>query len=70
MDKHAIREAAKAVGGVVALGAALGLSRGAVSQWDKVPPEHVLAIEALTGVSRHVLRPDVFGDRPQERAAA
>ena len=39
---------------------ALDLSRQAVSRWDKVPAKHVLRIEELTGVSRHVLRPDIY----------
>ncbi|WP_164116142.1 transcriptional regulator [Stenotrophomonas maltophilia] len=43
----------------------LGVSPQAVNQWVSsnrpVPPRHVLAIEAATGVSRHLLRPDVFG---------
>lgn len=74
MDKLTIRAAAQKVGGIVALARALGLTKGAVSQWDKVPPEHVLTVESLTGVSRHVLRPDVFGpppaDQPQQPIAA
>lgn len=43
----------------------LGVSPQAVSQWVSgvrpVPPRHAIAIEAATGVSRHDLRPDVFG---------
>ncbi len=43
----------------------LGVTPQAVNQWVSgnrpVPPRHVLAIEAATGVSRHELRPDVFG---------
>lgn len=35
----------------------------AISQWKRVPPNRVVAVEAVTGVSRHILRPDVFGDR-------
>lgn len=27
-----------------------------------IPPRHVLKFEELTGVSRHVMRPDVFGE--------
>ncbi len=38
----------------------------AVNQWIKglrpVPPKHALVIEADTGVTRHELRPDVFGE--------
>lgn len=43
------------------LAKALNISAAALSVWRNVPPEHVLKIEALTGVSRHDLRPDVFG---------
>ncbi|WP_312681004.1 transcriptional regulator [Stenotrophomonas chelatiphaga] len=46
----------------------LGVTPQAVNQWVSgnrpVPPRHVLSIEAATGVSRHVLRPDVFGCPP------
>lgn len=49
----------------------LGVSPQAVSQWVSglrpVPPRHAIAIEAATGVSRHDLRPDVFG--PAEDAS-
>jgi DNA-binding transcriptional regulator YdaS (Cro superfamily) len=42
------------------------------SRWEtgsrKVPAERVLQIERMTGVSRHDLRPDVFGPTPQEAA--
>lgn len=70
MDKNLIREAADNVGGVISLSLALGLSRAAVSQWTKVPPDHVLDVERLTGVSRHKLRPDIFGDEPARRQRA
>ena len=40
----------------------LGITRGALSQWRWVPARHVLAVEALTGISRHVLNPAVFGE--------
>ena len=33
----------------------------AISQWDKVPAKRVLEVEKITGISRHVLRPDIFG---------
>ncbi|MFB9952069.1 transcriptional regulator [Rhizobium puerariae] len=57
-------------GGPAALAKALGgVSSQAVSQWKKVPAERVLDVERLTGVSRHELRPDVFGAAPQPEAA-
>ena len=55
-------------GGPAALAKALGgVSSQAVSQWKKVPAERVLGVERLTGISRHDLRPDVFG--PKQEAA-
>lgn len=60
-----IKEAADKVGGIVAMSKALGLSRGAVSQWDCVPLKRVVDVEKLTGVSRELLRPDVFGQPAQ-----
>ena len=73
MQNPIIKEAAKAVGGVVALGKALGLSKGAVSNWSEVPLDRVNDVARLTGVPREQLRPDVFGpvcDCQQSEAAA
>jgi len=36
------------------------LSRQAVYQWRHVPAELVLIVEQISGVSRHVLRPDLY----------
>jgi DNA-binding transcriptional regulator YdaS (Cro superfamily) len=36
----------------------------------RVPIERVAAVEALTGVSRHELRPDIFGPAPTQGEAA
>ena len=38
----------------------LGISSQAISQWTRVPVNRVLAVEALTQVPRHELRPDVY----------
>ena len=59
-----IKEIANKAGGVVALSHALGLSRGAVSQWSRVPLNRVKSVEKITGISKAILRPDVFGDAP------
>lgn len=45
----------------VRLAAALNISPSAISMWAHVPSGRVLEVEALTGLSRHDLRPDVFG---------
>lgn len=57
-----IREIAELAGGVVALSKGLGLSRGAVSQWESVPSDRVLSVCALTGwrATPHAVRPDLY----------
>lgn len=67
MDK-ALQQAIEAAGGTVALADKLGLTHQAVSRWDKVPPLRVLEVEAVTGVSRYDLRPDVYGKPHQSRS--
>ncbi len=70
---EALREAIQIVG-VGGLAAALGITSQAVSQWDVVPLDRVIAVEAATGVDRTELRPDVFNaphptDSKQDSAA-
>ena len=48
----------------------LSLTVPAVSKWRRVPAEHVLKVEELTGVSRHDMRPDIFGPHPRPRQRA
>lgn len=57
-----IKNIAKEAGGVVALSKALGLSRGAVSQWVQVPADRVLDVCELTGwkVTPHQVRADLY----------
>ena len=48
------------------LASRLEISRGSVYKWkwaDKIPAERVLAVEAITGIPRGELRPDLFGDQ-------
>lgn len=52
------------------LATSLGITSGALSQWGQVPADRVISVERLTGISRHDLRPDVFGPAsPKEDAA-
>src|SRR6188472_1612106 len=53
-------EAIQAAGGVSELARRLGISQPSVSNWDRVPAERVLTVEAATGVSREILRPDLY----------
>jgi len=55
--------------GSKALAEALGVSAIEMATWEKIPAELVLKIERLSGVTRYRLRPDVFGEGPEERAA-
>lgn len=64
--ENALEKAKTAVGGPAALAKAIGgLSSQAVSQWKRVPAERVLDVERISGVSRHELRPDIFGAEPE-----
>lgn len=54
--------AISAAGGVSALARLLGVSQPTISNWRRVPSERVLAVELATGVSRAVLRPDLYPD--------
>jgi hypothetical protein len=47
-----------------ALAAQLNLYPSSISQWRRVPAERVLEVEKITGVSRHKLRPDIYGPEP------
>jgi DNA-binding transcriptional regulator YdaS (Cro superfamily) len=55
-----LRDAVKATGSIAALGRKLGITRGAVSQWRRVPLGRTVAIEKITGVPRQKLHPDLF----------
>lgn len=65
----ALQRAVEHFGSRTALARALGVTLMAITQWFKrgrVPPERCIAIEtACDGkVTRHELRPDVFGPPP------
>jgi TorA maturation chaperone TorD len=60
MRDSGLDEAIKAAGGVGALARAIGISQPSVSNWSRVPSDRVLSVESVTGVSRVVLRPDLF----------
>ncbi len=62
MREIGLEEAIRAAGGIGALARGLGISQPAVSSWRRIPAERILAIEALTGIARSVLRPDLYPD--------
>jgi len=62
-----LRNAVKQAGGQEAFVELLkqydvNVCRQAVSKWLKrgVPPTRVIAVERITGIPRHVLRPDIY----------
>lgn len=69
-----IADAVNAVGGQVQLAKLLEVNPSLISQWVtgrlQVAARHCLAIEAATGVSRHDLRPDVFGPPAEGQGVA
>lgn len=71
MDMTPLDRAIAAAGSQYALATALGIKSPSISGWygrKRIPVERCIAIEAATGVSRHDLRPDVFGPAPANDA--
>lgn len=64
MRDPGLQEAIRAVGGVSELARRIGISQPSVSNWDRIPAERVLSVEAATGVARSILRPDLFDGEP------
>jgi TorA maturation chaperone TorD len=60
MRDPALDRAIGAAGGVRALARSVGVSQPAISSWKRVPADRVLTVEALTGVPRGELRPDLY----------
>jgi TorA maturation chaperone TorD/DNA-binding transcriptional regulator YdaS (Cro superfamily) len=60
MRDAGLQQAIRAAGGVSELARRIGISQPSVSNWDRIPAERVLAVEAATGVARAVLRPDLY----------
>ncbi len=62
MRDTALEQAISAAGGTAALARAINVTPQAISQWDRVPAERVIAVEEATEgkVSRSDLRPDLY----------
>lgn len=74
MSQSAFQRAVNAAGGQKPLADKIGTTQSMVWYWlrhAKRGPaaEYVPAIEQATGISRHDLRPDVFGPAPKSEAA-
>lgn len=49
------------------LASKLGVTAGAISQWERVPAERVIEVERATGIPRTALRSDLY---PQDKSGA
>jgi DNA-binding transcriptional regulator YdaS (Cro superfamily) len=50
----------------------LKVDKSQITRWaqKKVPAERVLDVERITGISRHEMRPDVFGAKSAKKRRA
>lgn len=62
MRDSGLSDAIKAAGGVTELARRVGIAQPSVSNWDRVPADRVLAVEAATGIPRVRLRPDLYSE--------
>src|SRR5260370_4469107 len=51
-----------AAGGIAQLARKIGIAQPSVSNWNRVPAQRVIVVEAATGVSRKQLRPDLYSE--------
>jgi TorA maturation chaperone TorD len=63
MRDAGLSEAIRAAGGVSELARQIGISQPSVSKWEHIPAERVVSVEAITGVNRSFLRPDLYGGK-------
>jgi TorA maturation chaperone TorD len=60
MRDPGLNEAIQAAGSVSELARRIGIAQPSVSNWNQVPADRVVAVEAATGVARMRLRPDLY----------
>lgn len=69
-----VDKAINALGGLTKAAAKLGIDNPSViANWrsrGQVPYGRVLEVERVTGISRHELRPDIFGPAPKKEKVA
>ncbi|MFB9269957.1 molecular chaperone TorD family protein [Bradyrhizobium erythrophlei] len=66
MRDAGLERAIDAAGGVAQLARKIGIAQPSVSNWNRVPAQRVIAVEAATGVSRNLLRPDLYDMSDEE----
>ncbi|TWB87131.1 TorA maturation chaperone TorD [Bradyrhizobium macuxiense] len=62
MRDAGLERAIDAAGGVAELARKIGIAQPSVSNWNRVPAQRVIAVEAVTGIPRTLLRPDLYSE--------
>jgi TorA maturation chaperone TorD/DNA-binding transcriptional regulator YdaS (Cro superfamily) len=62
MRDAGLNRAIQVAGGQAELARRIGITQPSVSSWNRVPAERVIAVEAVTGISRIELRPDLYSE--------
>lgn len=65
-----VKRVIAAMGTQQALADGLGIKSPSISDWTQIPHMRVLRIEALTGISRHELRPDIYPRESRRKAGS
>jgi len=68
MRDSGLEQVIRTVGGIRGLSRLLGISQPAISNWKRIPADRILQVEAVTGVPRSVLRPDLYGAAPMDKS--
>jgi DNA-binding transcriptional regulator YdaS (Cro superfamily) len=68
--EEGVRLAIEKAGGVNALARELGMTGAALSVWRRVPAHRILQVEAVTGIPREKLRPDLYRVRRKHEPRA
>ena len=58
--ESALSLAKERAGGRAKLAERLGITPQAISQWREIPVDRVMDVEAVTGIPRSTLRPDIY----------
>jgi len=60
IEDEGLRLAIAKLGSFNALAKALGMSAAAIMEWKRIPSHRILQVEAVTGIKRELLRPDLY----------
>ena len=72
-ERQALLRAIDIIGGQAELGRELGVTQSGVWYWcrqGRLPAEFVLKVEALSGIPRTRLRPDIYPAAPKKKLPA